>query len=119
MVYKKKISGQGEITSLRDFEFVGCFADVGGDRAIPKLNGSVKTVAACRAIAEANKHDIFGLQYGGQCWTGKSDIAFDRYGKAPANECNGPLGGNSANMVYKKKISGKDEWGFRGCFKDN
>ena len=59
-----------------DFEFVGCFADT-YDRAIPKYNGFVRTVDTCRAIAEANKHDVFGLQDWGECWTGKSDIAFD------------------------------------------
>jgi hypothetical protein len=52
-----------------NFEFVGCFADV-GERAIPKYNGWVKNADECRAKAEANKHDVFGLQYGGECWTG-------------------------------------------------
>jgi len=101
-----------------DFEWVGCFADK-RDRAIPNYGGFVRTVDICREIAEANNHDVFGLQDWGNCWTGKSDVAFDRYGKGPANECKSPKGGSWTNMVYKKKISGEDEWAFRGCFKDN
>ena len=101
-----------------DFEWVGCFADK-RDRAIPNYGGFVRTVDICREIAEANNHDVFGLQDWGNCWTGKSDVAFDRYGKGPANECKSPKGGSWTNMVYKKKISGEGEWAFRGCFKDN
>ena len=111
-----------EITSLPrsgDFEFVGCFADRGA-RAIPTYNGDVRTADACRAKAEANKHDVFGLQYGGQCFTGKLDTVFDKYGKGPAAECNRPLGGTWTNMVYKKKIfADAGEWTYKGCFKDN
>ena len=67
----------------------------------------------------ANKQDVFGLQHGGECWTGKTGTAFDRYGKGPATDCTNPLGGKLTFMVYKKKISGEGEWGSRGCFKDN
>lgn len=110
-----------EITSLPksgDYEFVGCFADR-GERAIPNYTGDVRTADACRAKAEASGHDVFGLQYGGQCFTAKLDTAFDKYGKGPAAECKSALGGTWTNMVFKKKIFADGEWAYKGCFKDN
>lgn len=65
-----------------DFEFVGCFADK-PERAIPNYTGDVRSADACRAKAEAAGHDVFGLQYGGQCFTGKLDTQFNKYGKGP------------------------------------
>ena len=110
-----------QITSLPksgDYEFMGCFADT-ENRAIPNLTGWVKNADECRAKAEANKHDVFGLQYRGQCWTGKKDTAFDKYGSGPIKECQNVLGGTSTNMVYKRKIPGDGDWTFKGCFKDD
>ncbi len=117
----KKRAEVAEITSLpkvAHYEFVGCFADRGA-RAIPNFAGNVKTADECRVKAHALDHDVFGLQYGGQCFTGKLDTAFDKYGKGPAAQCNNPLGGTWTNMVYKKNKFAEEEWTYKGCFKDN
>ena len=98
---------------------MGCFADT-ENRAIPNYTGWVKNADECRARAEANNHDVFGLQYRGQCFTGKYDTAYGKYGKGPAKECGNELGGTSTNMVYKRKIFGMlGNWKYKGCFKDD
>lgn len=111
----------GEITSLPksgNYEFVGCWADR-GERAIPNYTGDVSSADACRARAEAAGHDVFGLQYGGQCFTGKLDTQFNKYGKGPAAECNSPLGGTWTNMVFRKAFVQAGDWEYKGCFKDD
>jgi hypothetical protein len=62
-----------------DYEFVGSFAG-SGLRAIPYYTGVVGTVDTCRAKAEASGHGVFGLQYGGQSFTGNLNAAFGKYG---------------------------------------
>jgi len=64
-----KINPNNHEKNVSDYEFVGCFADK-GERAIPNFAGVVKSADACREKAEAKGHAIFGLQWGGECWTG-------------------------------------------------
>ncbi len=82
----KRITLAGGIPSLPksgDYEFVGCYTDK-SQRAIPNYAGDVSSADACRIKAQASGHDVFGLQYGGQCFTGNSDTQFDKYGIGPA-----------------------------------
>lgn len=52
--------------------------------------------------AFAKSHDVFGVQYGGECWTGDINVNFAKYGKGPEHECKNPLGGYWTNRVFKK-----------------
>jgi hypothetical protein len=68
MVYKKMLPIPKTMNG--DYEYVGCFADT-IERAIPTFRGKVTTVDECRVQAEAYSDDIFGVQAGNQCFTGK------------------------------------------------
>jgi hypothetical protein len=46
--------------TIGDYEYVGCYQDK-AERAIPTIGGIVKTADECRAKAEANFDNIFGL----------------------------------------------------------
>ena len=61
-------------------------------------------------------HDVFGVQYGGECWTGDINVAFGKYGMGPEKECYNPLGGTLTNMVYRKLTA---HWRYAGCFKND
>jgi len=81
-----------------DFEYKGCFND-SSVRAIPRFVGNVRTAEECKALAERNNANTFGLQFFGQCWVGNNP-PYNRYGASRVN-C-GTLGTAWTNQVYQK-----------------
>jgi hypothetical protein len=81
------------------YKFKGCYNDT-GNRAIPNLRGTVKTIDECRQLAYNNKEVVFGLQNKGECWTSNNESEAYKYGILyDRNKC-GPLGGGWNNQVY-------------------
>jgi len=75
----------------------GCWLD-NATRAIPNAtSGSNYSVETCKQLAESLGHNVFGLQAGGQCFTGK-DANYSKFGKA-TGQC-AKLGGPWINHVY-------------------
>jgi hypothetical protein len=88
---------QQQSSSLYDYK--GCYNDT-SNRAIPTFQGNVSNIDACEKIAEDNKQYIFGLQYGGQCFTGLNENDAYQYG-AQFNKNSCPTnGGTWTNQVY-------------------
>lgn len=83
----------------KPYRYMGCWGDA-GDRAISDYSGQVTNADDCYNIAVKNNASVFGLQYGGQCFTGKNPPSeWQRYGKLDDAGC-GPLGGGWNNQVY-------------------
>ncbi len=81
------------------YSYIGCYGD-NGDRAIPTYNGNVSNVDDCASIAEKVKANVFGIQYGGECWTGTDVNAAKKYfEKANRDTCKN-MGGGWGNNVY-------------------
>lgn len=87
---------------LKKWNYVGCFNDK-QERALPNYRGDVKSVEECNKIVAATDDDIFGVQYGGQCRSGKVGVNdYKKYGSTT----NCPtLGGSWTNQVYSTKLS--------------
>lgn len=106
-----------------DYRYEGCHGDNGlpnsrapNSRALPKNlaigQASVTSIDQCYGLASANGYDQFGVQFGGECWAGKSsEINQDkdnrnprRYGAVDESKCktrdNVFLGGAHTNMLY-------------------
>jgi len=85
---------------------LGCFRDH-GNRAIKggiRFRGSV---ARCAAYARAHHWRVFGVQYGGECFTNaNAHRTYGRYGRA--GNCRHGTGGGWANDVYE--VSGWRHW---------
>lgn len=112
--------------------YMGCFKDQ-PTRDITNLAPLPRaTIASCAAIAFKSGHAHFGLQSGGQCFTGHT---YGRYG--PSTNCNSKCagdptevcGGNWANSVYhlpKRDVTlspsppgaNLPNTIYKGCFKD-
>lgn len=112
--------------------YMGCFKDqptrdITNMAPIPRA-----TIASCAAIAFKSGHAHFGLQSGGQCFTGHT---YGRYG--PATNCNSKCegdptevcGGSWSNSVYhlpKRDVAlapsppgaNTPNTIYKGCFKD-
>lgn len=84
----------------RILDYLGCYRDT-WTRAIPNQRNNVYTnpVKECADQAKLNGDNIFGLQDGAQCFTGK-DVPYNRYGQIPGNNC-GPVGNQWTQQVYK------------------
>lgn len=65
---------------------VGCYKD-GPSRRLPYSGGRDITNEQCRNIAMARKHKYYGLQYGGECYTGNDLSRATSYGKLPDSRC--------------------------------
>jgi hypothetical protein len=91
--------------NVKGWEHIGCYKD-GRSRAIGSGGGNNHDQESCRKVAIAKNHLFFGLQYGGQCFTGNE---YDRYGKDSPNKCTAICGygrGNKNGMrrrTYKGK----------------
>ncbi len=81
------------------YSYIGCFGDA-SSRAIPTNNGKVSTVNDCANIAEKNKANVFGVQYGGECWTGTDINAAKKYGEKINRDTCKNMGGSWGNNVY-------------------
>jgi len=81
------------------FKYMGCWGDA-GDRAISNYSGQVTSAEQCYSIAKQRNATVFGLQYGGECFTGTNSASeWQRYGKRDDVGCT-PLGGTWTNQVY-------------------
>ncbi len=74
----------------------GCFKD-DGTRTIPINIPNIIGAEQCSSVASSAGSNVFGLQYGGECFIGKN-APYDRLGAAPG-PCN-PLGDSWVNNVY-------------------
>ena len=81
------------------YSYIGCYGD-SSTRAIPTFNGVVKTVDDCAGIAEKSKANVFGVQYGGECWTGIDVNAAKKYSEKFHRDSCKNMGGSWGNNVY-------------------
>jgi len=89
--------------NVGNFVKKGCYADT-SNRAIPNYRGNVTEFEQCANLASTNNDFVFGVQYGGQCWTGRNIPNSEKYGTLIENSCimNGiDLGGEGAQFVYQ------------------
>lgn len=108
----------------KEYNYVGCFKD-NGARMIPNWNkpGQAMSVEQCKQEARNKGHDTFGVQYGGQCFSGQNP-KYDALGPETNTGNCGPLGGSWSNQVYKtdfikgyKRLPKTDRGGADiGCF---
>jgi hypothetical protein len=84
------------------FAYQGCYNDE-IPRAIPTQVQNITTPKQCKQLAYDNNAQIFGVQYGGQCFIGNSLESAKKYGVKSGN-C-GTLGGFSTNQVYYSSTS--------------
>jgi WSC domain len=89
--------------------YVGCYAD-DGNRALPNVwsNTGTDIINSCLQSAISNGDNIFGVQYGAECYTGKDGIdLYDKYGVSdactvPCDDGSGSVcGGGYTNSVYR------------------
>ena len=89
-------------------KLLGCYRDT-NVRALPHYQGSGYNTEECRLKSIQSGHSIYGLQYGGQCWTGNSEADAKRFGSLVNSRCNMKrtkynrtqhLGGSMANILY-------------------
>jgi hypothetical protein len=103
--------------------YIGCYNDGGSTdnkdgnlRGLPHYRGNVNTINECQDLALQNGDILFGLQYGGQCFTGSDILSATQWGEAKNNaNCNPVLGGSWVNQLYSND---KRPPTFIGCFKD-
>ena len=90
---------------IAQYSHAGCFKDKWWHwRAIPysghKFSGS-DAIQSCANITVKNGYKAFGVQYGGECFTGpNAHETYGKYGKANAGDCKDGLGGKLRNDVY-------------------
>jgi hypothetical protein len=96
-VYKTSEGESGE--AAPNPGYVGCYKD-NGSRMIPTYRGNVQNKDACAALATKAGDNVIGLQYGGQCFTGKNP-RYDALGVETNSANCPPLGGGWSNQVYK------------------
>ncbi|KAK3745711.1 hypothetical protein QZH41_007664 [Actinostola sp. cb2023] len=80
----------------------GCYRDT-LQRAMGSYQGARRnrndSIGMCYDDAVTNGYTMFGLQYGGECWSGdKIEMTYSKYGEA--GNCKDGLGGGWANDVY-------------------
>lgn len=86
------------------YNFQGCYNDLAtqtGKRSIPNQRNHVNNVDACQKQAEANGDNVFGVQYYGECWSGKDEAAAMKSPNYNKDQC-GNLGKGWTNQVYKR-----------------
>ena len=88
---------------LAKYNPIGCFVDK-SLRAIPysgKTFSGPLTIPRCAAIATSKGYQAFGVQYGGQCFTGpEAHVTYAKYGEASDSDCKNGLGGTWRNNIY-------------------
>jgi hypothetical protein len=84
---------------------LGCYNEPSTGRIFKTHVPGDYTIKTCNAYAKDNKHDIFGLQYGNECWVDSNTKKYNTY--TPANCANNRLGynvgtgGNRIVNIYK------------------
>jgi hypothetical protein len=81
--------------------FKNCWKDA-EKRALPNAQGTLKGNAEevksqCMNLAIKNKDNVFGIQYGGQCFTGRGN-SYKKYGRGTG--CS-DMGGTWEQLVFK------------------
>jgi len=111
-----KISNGNKIINPPDtvgnFIKKGCYRD-SADRAISTYRGNVSNFEQCANLASSNNDFVFGLQYGDQCYTGRSKPNAQKYGELGYEECimNGNnLGGPWSQFVYEAPDYGSPDY---------
>ncbi|XP_020905886.1 uncharacterized protein LOC110247861 [Exaiptasia diaphana] len=92
-----------------EYKKVGCFKDHDEPRRALRahLSDGSGSVVKCAREAKARGFTVFGLQNGGECWSGKGNYA--KYGRGEG--CKDGLGGSWRNDVYKFPVAE-----YKGCF---
>jgi hypothetical protein len=87
-------------TSSGNYILNGCYADT-PNRAIPNYRTQVSSIDQCAQIAEQNREMVFGVQDGGQCFTGSNPQQAFEYGylNSNTNQCSA-MGSVWTNQVY-------------------
>ena len=92
--------------SVPPYHRVGCFLDK-PRRAIPHsgknfhYGTAAERINLCASLAARRGHDTFGVQYGGQCFTGPhARKTYRKYGHAKRGCRRDGLGGTWRNHVY-------------------
>jgi len=95
----------------REVHYLGCFKDNVVQRAVPHFRGklfvdrsillthSPEPMKQCQAFAQEAGDNIFAIQNGDQCWTGK-DVHFDMHGPQNKRFLCTALGGLLTSQVY-------------------
>ena len=93
-----------QFVTVHDYRHVGCFVDK-PRRAIPHsgknfhYGTAAERINLCASLAASRGHDTFGVQYGGQYFTGyNARNTYRKYGQAGG--CHQGLGGTWRNDVY-------------------
>jgi hypothetical protein len=83
---------------------LGCYEETYGDRIFSNHIPGSHTVKSCNAYAKKNNHDVFGIQYGDECWMGSKAKKYDKF---PNLSCPTPrvgypygTGGSFISNVY-------------------
>ena len=85
------------------YKYKGCYNDT-GDRAIPTYRGNVSNVNQCQNLATQNGDTVMGLQYYGQCWTGKDETKAYKYGANNNGNLCGNMGQAWTQNVYVRTL---------------
>ena len=94
-----------QVISGHNYQLAGCFKDrIWLWRAIPysgKTFTPSSAVQKCGEIAVTNGYKAFGVQDGGECYTGpKAHETFNKYGQAKDSDCKNGVGGWFRNSIY-------------------
>lgn len=85
---------------------LGCFIDKNGDRIMPTLLhvdfSDPNVVKVCSQKASARGFSVFGVEAGGQCFSGvNAGLTFKKHGQAPDGDCIDGKGANHRMSVYE------------------
>lgn len=112
----------------RPYKPIGCFRDGGRNpRPLSTLLADLrnkidwynlnKTIDECSRLADKKGFNVFGVQFYGECWSGKgAEFSYGKDGKA--NKCVAGVGQERANYVYRFLKKGiylrceEEEWHF-------
>lgn len=91
------------VLCFTDYEFLGCFKDY-RKRALKEYYGTFRpdAIEKCANIVSLKGFLVFGVQYGGECFSSPdSELNYQKYG--PATNCKDGTGGQWAFDAYRFK----------------
>lgn len=106
--------------------FIGCFADLRADRMMENVSEDPEmTTEMCEAIC--SEYEVFGTQFGVQCWCGGNHPDTATYGEPIMAACDMPCPGNPETMcggrdtmsVYEHALTEPTGAHDHGCFADS
>ena len=88
------------------YNFVGCFIDQNADRIMSIYlhadYNDPNIVKVCSQKASARGFSVFGVEAGGQCFSGpNAGVTFKKHGQAPDGDCPNGEGASFRMSVYK------------------